>query len=434
MKSLVRSCSNCTIIGGLFHDSSFIFSYFIFPMSYFKLHAHYPGREALVMSPVPHAPGPLPQPSRTKVMFLIWSLDQGGAEQVVLNLAIGLDRQKFEPVICCLNEKGRYAFRAEAAGIRIEALGKRGRVDFGFLGRLTKLIRREKIDLIHSHLFTSNLWGRVASWITGVPIVSTEHNVDHWKKPYHFWMDRIVACISAKVICVSKKVEDFYLEKVPALRSRTLVIYNGIDTEFFKPGGEREKVRERLGIPVGRLIAGAVGRLVPQKRQQDFIEALAQLKRAGQNVGGILVGDGPERSALEKKAQEAGLTKEIIFTGFCDNTPELYAAMDVFVLCSEREGFPMTVLEAMAAGLPVVATDVGGVSECVENGKTGFLIQPGDPEAIAHALLRLFANTDIRTFLAQNAGELVRNEFSIMQMAERHEELYSEVLRTRIKE
>ncbi len=363
---------------------------------------------------------------KIKILYLIWSLDQGGAEQVVLNLAAGLDRQKFEPVICCLNEKGRYAFRAEAAGIKIEALGKKGRVDFGFLGRLRELIRREKIDVIHSHLFTSNLWGRLMAWITGVPIVMTEHNVDLWKRPYHFWIDRIVAGISRKVICVSKKVEAFYLDKVPALRSRTTVIYNGIDTEFFKQDKERDKVRERFRVPRNRFLIGTVGRLVPQKRQEDFIEAVARLKKSGRNVGGLVIGDGPERRALEEKARGWDLRHEIIFAGFCDDTPGLYAAMDAFVLCSEREGFPMTVLEAMAASVPVAATDVGGVSECVEHEKTGLLIPVGNPEVLAQALARFADSPELRKNLVANALDRVRSEFSVAQMVKRHEEIYLE--------
>jgi glycosyltransferase involved in cell wall biosynthesis len=380
-----------------------------------------------------------------KVLYLIWSLDQGGAEQVVLNLALGLDREKFEPVICCLNEKGRYAFRAEEAGVRVEALGKKGRIDFRFLAGLTGLIRREKIDLVHTHLFSSNFWGRIVARVTGVPVVSTEHNVDHWKKPYHFWLDRAVAGISFKVVCVSRKVEAFYLEKVPALRGKTAVIYNGIDTEFFKPRGERgtgnetrdaghgarDKAQERLGAPRGRFLAGNVGRLVTHKRQQNFIEAVARLKNAGLDIGGILAGDGPHRAELEKQARASGLEQEIIFTGFSNDTRPLYAAMDAFVLCSDREGFPMTVLEAMAAGVPVVAADVGGVSECVEDEKTGLLIPAGDPGAIARALARLAEKPELRMRLAENALERVRSEFTVRKMAAEHEVLYTEI---RIKE
>jgi glycosyltransferase involved in cell wall biosynthesis len=299
------------------------------------------------------------------------------------------------------------------------------------MARLTGLIRREKIDLIHAHIFTSNLWGRIAAWLTGVPVVTTEHNVDLWKKPYHFWMDRTLAGIGSKVICVSRKVEEFYLQKVPALRSRTTVIYNGIDADFFKPDGKRDAARDRLGVPRERFLSGTVGRLVPQKRQQDFIEAVWKLKKSEKNIGGILIGDGPERSKLEEKARALGLEREIIFAGFCDDTPALYAALDAFVLCSDREGFPMTVLEAMAAGVPVVATDVGGVSECVENEKTGLLIPAGDPDALARELLRLAEDPEFRKHLTERAGERVRREFSIRKMAERHEEIYGEVLRNK---
>jgi glycosyltransferase involved in cell wall biosynthesis len=189
----------------------------------------------------------------------------------------------------------------------------------------------------------------------------------------------------------------------------------------------RDKARERLGIPKDRFLVGTVGRLVPQKRQQDLIEAIGRLRKAGLDAGGILIGDGPERSALEEKARSLGLEHEIIFAGFRDDTRSFYAAMEAFVLCSDREGFPMTLLEAMAAGVPVAATDVGGVSECVEHEKTGLLVPAGDIDAIAGALARLAENPGLRKDLTGTALSRVRSEFSIARMAREHEKLYLEV-------
>ena len=382
-----------------------------------------------VVAPRPAPSVPPRQSRRVRVMYLIWSLDLGGAEQVVMNLAKKLDRQKFKAVVCCLNEKGRYAPLLEKEGIKVFELHKKPKFDLFLIFKLVGLIKQEKIDLLHTHLFSSNLWGRIAADIANIPVVSTEHNVDTWKGKFHFFLDRLLVNKNKRIIFVSEKVKEFYEEKGLQLDGKAKVLYNGIDTSHFTVSNRSSNVREKFGISRDAQVLGIVGRLVPQKAHVDFIEAVQQLKQRGKNVAGLIVGDGPLRKELEERVKKNGLESSIIFAGFSNDMTEFYQAMDVFVLCSLREGFPMTILEAMASGVPVVATNVGGVSECVTDGEHGLLVAPENPTALAEAISKIFEDSLLKERLIQNALRRVRDHFNIETMTAEHEQIYREVLR-----
>lgn len=366
---------------------------------------------------------------KIKVMFLIWSLDRGGAEQVVMNLTKALDREAFNPLIVCLNQKGRLAKQIEDLGIPVIELGKRGKVDISFLLRLIRIIKSERPDIIHTHMFTSNLWGRVAAFFTKTPLVITEHNVDVWKSKFHFILDRLLLPVSSRVMCVSKKVEQFYKERVPGIEKQACVVYNGIETERFSENVPTGTLKEKLNLNDQSIVLGIVGRLVPQKAHKDFIEAVARLRKKGHDVTGVIFGDGEMRAELETYAAERDLKDQIVFAGFHENMAEVYPLMDIFVLCSYREGFPMTILEAMSAHVPVVATDVGGVSECVFDRKTGMLLKPQCIDDLSAAIEVLLTDSHLRREIADNGRQSVYNAFSVQHMAERHAQIYREVLK-----
>ena len=366
------------------------------------------------------------QPKR--VMHLIWSLDLGGAEQVVMNLVSGLDRHFFEPVVCCLNDKGRYAFQVEQEGIRVIAMQKQPKFDPLLIPRLVRLIKREKIDLVHTHLFTSNLWGRIAALLAGVPVISTEHGMDVWRKRFHWTLDTWLARINRRVIFVSEGVKRFYSDRNPSINGKGRVLYNGIDVARFKKPKGTGLLLKNWGIQGSPRVIGTVGRLVPEKSQVDFIEAIQVLREEGEEVIGLLIGEGELEANLRKRVREASLENQMIFAGFRKDIADLYSVMDVFVICSTREGFPVTVLEAMAAGVPIVATQVGGILESIRDNEEGLLVPPGDSMALAQAIARILKDPGLRERLVQNAKARVEKEFSLGKMVRNHEALYQEVL------
>lgn len=367
---------------------------------------------------------------KTKVLYVIWSLEKGGAEGVVISLARGLDPAHFEPRVVCLNEEGNRARALTDRGIPVYALHKKAALDIAFLRRLTRLIRDEAPDIVHTHLWGANFWGRIAARRAGVPvIVATEHNVDVWKGWFHRLADNILAKQSQCVIAVSEKVREFYARRgVPAERLRT--IYNGIPVERYTCEKEVEKQRlvSEFRSLDGCAVITTIGRLVPAKDHRTFLEALRLVAAEEKNIRAFIIGEGEEKKALEAFAREARLDETVYFTGYRSDIPRFLSASDIFVLSSTREGHPLSVLEAMASGVPVVATDAGGTAEVVVDRVTGSLVKPKDPRALAMAILDLLRNRELAGRMSEEARRTVREKFSLETMIERHERLYTELL------
>lgn len=363
-----------------------------------------------------------------KVMHLIWSLDLGGAEQVVMDLARKLNRTYFEPMVCCLNEKGRFAPLLEQEGVRVVALHKKPKFDPGLLSKLIGLIKEEKIDLIHTHLFTANLWGRMAASLARVPVISSEHGMDTWRTWFHLTLDKLLTPVNKRIIFVSEGVKKFYSARNSSLNGKSRILYNGVDVTKFQISSDRQAVRKDLGINKTDRVIGIVGRLVPEKAHEDFIGLIQNLRDQRQDITGLIVGEGALLNELKERVKTAGLENHIVFTGHRSDLPQLYQVMDVFVLTSLREGFPVVVLEAMAAGVPVVATEVGGINECVEHEKNGLLVPAGDRMALLQAVLRILEDKTFKEEIVRHAKEKVTSRFSIANMVEAHEALYTEVL------
>ena len=363
-----------------------------------------------------------------RVMHIIWSLDLGGAEQVVMNLTRHFDRKKFQPIVCCLNEKGRYAYLVENDGIPVFEMKKYPKLDFLLLPRLVRLIKRTKVDLIHTHLFTANLWGRLAAKLARVPVVSTEHGMDSWRSAIDLSLDQWLATFNQKIICVSEGVRRFYGQRNSNLDGKVKIIHNGIDVERFSAPADREEIRRQLGLNPSAHVVGIVGRLVPDKAHEDFIDAVKIISEQDPLIRGLIIGEGKLHRQLKAKVMKMHLEDKIYFLGNRNELPPLYRAMDIFVMSSIREGFPLTILEAMAANIPIVATDVGGVGECIEHEKDGILVPARNPKALATAIQILFADPSLMEELAKNASEKVWSQFSVQKMTQDHEALYQEIL------
>ena len=363
-----------------------------------------------------------------KIMYLIWSLDLGGAEQVVVDLVKKLDRQNFEPLVCCLNEKGRSASQVEKLGVKVIALHKKPKIDLFIIPKLVCLMKMEKVDLIHTHLFTANLWGRIAAKLAGVPVVSSEHGMDLWRKRIHLTFDSLLTRTNKRIIFVSEGVKRFYMSRNHSLNGKSRVIHNGIDVASFQGCFDRSEIRKGLGIKPTDKVIGIVGRLVPEKAHVEFIETIQLLLEERRNIVGLIVGEGELLGRLRERVQECQLEKHICFAGFRNDLPKLYQAMDVFVLCSLHEGLPLTILEAMAAGVPIVTTDVGGIKECIQDGRDGFLVPPGDSLALASAISKILNDEHLKKTLVASARKRVQSYFSVEKMVKEHEALYSEVL------
>ena len=362
-----------------------------------------------------------------RILQIIPTLDRSGAEKQLALLAAGLPRNEFDVHVCVLTRSGPLAADLEASGVPLTLIGKRAKIDpAGFL-RLKRHIAALRPDVVHTWLFAANSYGRVAALAAGVPrIVAGERSVDPWKNWHELAIDRWLARRTDRIVVNSSGVRDFYVHHgLPS--EKFAIIPNGIGP--FAPSDlTRAALLAELQLPEGARLVGAVGRLWPQKRIKDLIWAADLLKVIRDDVHLLIIGDGPLRERLEKFRHQVRIEDKVHFLGHRDDVPRLLPHFDALWLASEYEGMPNVVMEAMAAGVPVVATDISGNRDLVMPGETGYLVPIGDRAAFARETRRLLDDAELARRLGEAGRQRMLAEFTIEQMVERHAALYRELL------
>jgi glycosyltransferase involved in cell wall biosynthesis len=368
---------------------------------------------------------PSPADDRIGVLYVIWSLQMGGAERVVYDLARGIDRRVFRPNVCCLNFKGRLGEELEREGVPVFALDKRPGVDTGVISRISRLMHELDVSVVNTHLWTSSFWGRLAARRARMKtVVVTEHNLDLWRRPWHRLADRWLARRTNHFVFVSEEVRDFYQAYLRLPADRFDVILNGIDLTPFRRPLDREAARSAMGLPAHRPILGVVGRLEERKGHRFFLSAMKELCAQHPEALGLVVGEGREMEALRRLHAELALGDSVKLQGYWPDLTQALAAIDIFVLPSLMEGHPLAALEAMAAGKPVVATRVGGNARAVEEGVCGLLVPPGDPVALKAAMSALLSDPARAEAMGREGRRRVEARFDLRRAVEANEQLY----------
>lgn len=365
-----------------------------------------------------------------RVLYLIIDLPVGGAEIQLLNLVRHLDRDRYDPIILCIGKNGPIGEEIAREGIPVVELGRfrKGGIDRTIVKTLREFLRKERISLLHSHLYHANLYGRLAAFREGIPAVCTIHNTYARVKMHRQIINWWLARKTARIVAVSKPVRDDIIRYDHVHPSRIIVIPNGVDWEKFDIPASRDEARVRIGLSVDRFVVGSIGRLEEQKGLRYLLESIRLMRTGGKDVILLLAGSGKEEERLREQAASAGLEDSVLFLGTRRDVPDLYRAMDVFALPSLWEGGPITLLEAMASRLPVVATPVGFVPEVVQDEVNGYLVPAKDPHALAEALWRVRENPATAKALGVAACETVRDRYSHRHLAGRVMELYGKVL------
>jgi glycosyltransferase involved in cell wall biosynthesis len=364
-----------------------------------------------------------PETGALRIGHVIWSLGLGGAEQIVIHLAAESVRRGHAVTVFTFNEPGVYAPEASAAGVQVVSIPKHGKYDLSVAWRLAAAFRAARLDVVQTHLWGGNVWGRLAAWLAGTPvIVVTEQNLDPWKTTRNFVLDRLLTRIPAHLVGVSGPVRDFY-EEHGVGRGRWHVIHNAIPVPPPRPRSLTEAHRA-LGIVPEDRVVGLVGRLVPAKAPADFLGAVSIALRKVPRLKALLVGDGPLRADVEAEVRRLGIGERVVLAGFRKDVADLLAGMDALVFSSTREGLSLAMLEAMAAGVPLVATRVGGTPELIEHGVTGLLVPASAPEALADEIVRVLTDQALAARLAGAARARVAERFSLAKMADDYEALY----------
>ena len=360
------------------------------------------------------------------VLLAITELDDGGAERALVRLALGLDRARWRASVVALSPEGPLAEPLRAAGIPVTCLGAGPRHPWSAISGLAKSIRKARPALIQSFLFHANFAARLAARVAGSPLVLGGLRVAERGKGWHGRLDRLTFGLSAGSICVSEGVRRFSIEAgLPP--DRLFVVPNGVDVEAIARAPAVD--RRALGIEPGAHLALFVGRLDPQKDVATLLKAAALVTAARADWSLALVGDGPDSARLRDLARSLRLPEgRVRWLGRRGDVPGLLKTADLLALPSRWEGMPNVVLEAMAAGKAVVATAVEGSEDLVVPGRTGWLVPPGDPGALAAALIEAADDPDRRMRFGQSGRVRVEAEFSEARFVAAHERIWSEVL------
>ena len=364
-----------------------------------------------------------------KILQLITGLGQGGAEQIVLDLARGLDRSRFDVSVCSILDvsgpQGVYAARLNDIGVGVASLGLTRKWQLRRAMALKDLIADLQPDILHCHMFHANVLGRWIGRRAGVPkIVSTVHIAERRRRPWRFWLERRTDPLGTITVCVSHSVLEFHSKKTGIPRERFTVIPNGIDTaRFAEPSRSPAEVRAELGIAPGSKIIGSVGRLDAQKGYRYLIPAFARVLGELGDVELVIAGAGPEAAMLRRLAVQAGCADHVHLIGRRTDVPDLLHAFDVFAMPSLYEGLPLALIEAMAAGVPVVASAVDSVPEVLVAGR---LVRPADPAELVDALLDAFQHPDPEQ--TQQALAHAREHYDVSTMVAGYARLYDSLV------
>ncbi len=370
-----------------------------------------------------------------KILYLHHMAQLGGAERSLLVLVSRLDRRRFQPIFLCPAE-GPFAQELRPLGITV--IGH----CFGRLRDLLKLlrsvlmvsrvIRSHEISLVHANGPQTNLPGALAARLTGIPAIWHARNL---LAPGMIDLDRMLAVLPDRIICNSEAIRERFRHGDGRLK-KSLTIYSGVDLKEFDPTIDGLSIRKELGIPDDVIVVAMASRLEPMKGQEVFLRAASEIIRTEPDVYFLIVGGTLFRehqgyeAVLQRLANELNIGHRVIFTGFRRDMPRILAAINLFVSAAEAEPFGRVLLEGMAMAKPIVATRTGGNPEAVVHGETGLLVPPGDPKALAQAIISLLSDAQRRETMGNAGLKRVTQLFSIERHIGEVEKIYESLLNT----
>ena len=369
---------------------------------------------------------------RIRILHVLLSLEPGGLENGVVNVINRLDRKRFESSVCCLKHAGEFARRIDDPHVAIHELHWRGGNDPRLALRLAGLLRRTRPHIVHTRNAEPFFYGFAGAKLARAQaLVHSEHGRKFDDRPSRFAVQRWMSRHTDAIFAVSGQLKDDLVKHIGMPEASVEVLHNGVDLSRFNVAeranaqtSARDALRREWGVPDGVLVVGSVGRLAAVKNYGLLVRAVAS---SGLDVHLVFAGEGPERATLTALAESLGIASRVHLLGHCNDVDRVLGAFDVFVLPSFSEGMSNTLLEAMAAGVPPVASAVGGNGEIVRDGVDGRLFASDDEAGLAACLVALCRDDALRARLAAAARERVHSAFDIRSMIERYEQLYERV-------
>lgn len=361
---------------------------------------------------------------RPRVVHVVRSLEIGGLERIVCELALGSRGVSAEVV--CLMHAGVLGESLAAQGIPVHVVGMHGS-KLRSLARLCTCLRARRPSILHCHNLYAHLYGALAGRICGVPhVVLTRHGT-FVPQPRLSWSLNRWLLKRTHIVAVSEDIQRI-MKPFSGRRGSLRHIANGISLEPFSRLPSRREARRALGWPEDGSVLGTVARLSEGKGHDDLLYAFELIHKACPSARLVIVGDGPTRSLIEEQIADRGLTAAVAMLGERRDVPAILAALDLFALASCDEGLPVTILEAMAAGLPVVSTNVGGIPQAVVESETGLLVPPRMPALLAEAAVAVLKDAALARRFGLAGRKRIEEEFDSRLMVSRYESLYQELL------
>jgi glycosyltransferase involved in cell wall biosynthesis len=365
-----------------------------------------------------------------RILHVIDTGGPGGAETIFLHAAARLNRARFESV-AVVGGEGWLAGQIRGHGLTLEVLPAKGRFNVRYLTALARLVRRHRIDVVLAHLYGSAVYASMAGALLSIPVISVLHG--HSDMPaaerFSYLKAAIIRRGSRKVVFVSERLEEHLRPRLGLGADRCAVIPNGVDTEVFAPAPDRSLLAE-LGLPDGTALVGAIGNIRKPKAYDVLLRAARALLDRSQRFHLVIAGDCANAlgEQLRGLSRELGIERQVTFLGLRPDVSRILNNLDVYVLSSKTEGFSIACIEAMACGVPVVATRSGGPEQILE-GEAGLLVPTGDPESLASGIERVLSSKELATAMTQRAMQRVHERYSLATMLSRYETLLEGVVR-----
>lgn len=362
---------------------------------------------------------------KNKLMHFTLSLGTGGLEGIVRELIEGVDPDVFASSVCCISDKGWLYNELKGNGIKVFCMNKKDSLDYSLFFKIADILKKEEISIVHSHDSSTNLYAGIAAKIAGVKnVINTEHGGIYFETGRKKFINRFLCFLNKKIVCVSQSTKnDLIGMGLPV--NRLEVIPNGLAFSKFDIKIDRSNKRKELGLCDSDFIICCVGRLSREKNHKMLLDSAKSVLKKIPHAKFLLAGDGPLKEYLKKYASDSMISDKIIFLGSRKDIPEILKISDCFAACSDSESFGLSVLEAMAVGVPVVSTCAGGLKEIVKDGETGILIERNDTAGLVSAICRIKEDTLLREKIVFNAKKMVKDNYKIENMIRKYEELYS---------
>lgn len=368
---------------------------------------------------------------RIKVMQVSHDLAIGGLQQVVVSLCRSIDQAKYEVSVLCLRDLGPLTEEIESLNINVRLLPqKEGKTDYLSFLKVAKIIKEEKPHILHTHNTQPLIDGTLGALLSGwrPKIIHTDHAREFPDKKRYMFAEWLVSHLVYKVVGVSDKTTQnlHTYEKIPW--KKLVTIQNGIDQSKFEQPIDRKRKKKELGVPEESPIIGVISRIEKVKGISYLLQAMPRIVQEFQALKLLIVGDGSERENLQIKSRQLGIQENVFFTGIRNDVHELLQILDIYVLPSISEGLPMGLLEAMAAGCPVIASNVGGIPGVVGYEGNAILVHPGQPTEIASSVIFLLKNDQKRKNMASHLKDIFVTCYSATHMSKKYTDLYDNAL------